>query len=121
MPRTFAERERSFSALAENSPDIIIRYDRDLGILYANPAYKRATGIPAEHVIGKQAGNEGTAGALIPGWADNIRLVFETGEPIRVPLTYPLTAGELGHFEALLVPELGSEGSIASVLATTRM
>ncbi len=37
-----AERESMFRSLAENSADIIVRYNRDLRVLYANPAIERA-------------------------------------------------------------------------------
>jgi PAS domain S-box-containing protein len=40
--------EREYRALAENSPEIIVRYDRDCRRVYINPAYERETGIPLE-------------------------------------------------------------------------
>jgi diguanylate cyclase (GGDEF)-like protein/PAS domain S-box-containing protein len=45
--RDRAERkELQFRALAENSPDIIARYDAEGRMLFANPAYMREMGIP---------------------------------------------------------------------------
>lgn len=44
-------REQMFRTLAENSPNIIMRYDQYCCRLYVNPAYSRQTGIPQDIAI----------------------------------------------------------------------
>jgi PAS domain S-box-containing protein len=48
-----ALREREFRTLAENSPDAIVRYDRDCRRIYFNRAYADATGIATDQALGK--------------------------------------------------------------------
>ena len=47
------ENERSFSMLAENFPDFVMRFDRDGHYLYVNPAIENAFDLPAASIIGK--------------------------------------------------------------------
>lgn len=44
-------REEMFRTLAENSPNIIMRYDMACRCVYVNPAYTQQTGIPVEVAI----------------------------------------------------------------------
>lgn len=43
--RQLRKSEAEFRTLAENSPDMIVRYDRDCRRIYVNPAYQRETGM----------------------------------------------------------------------------
>jgi PAS domain-containing protein len=45
--------EKQFKSLAGNAPDVIMRFDRDLRILYLNPQVEKSTGIPPEKYLGK--------------------------------------------------------------------
>ncbi len=50
---TLRQGERDFRTLAENLPDIIVRYDRQLRLVYFNKAVEGIAGIPPELFIGK--------------------------------------------------------------------
>ncbi|MBU1883699.1 cache domain-containing protein [bacterium] len=52
--KMLATREEMFRTLAENSPDIIMRYDEEANRIYANPAFSEQTGIPKEVMIGNK-------------------------------------------------------------------
>ena len=56
----------SFRALVENAPDVIVRFDGDLRIIYANPAVERVTGTAAASLIGKTSGDLGILESLVP-------------------------------------------------------
>ncbi len=47
-----AEKEK-YRTLAENSPDIIARVDRDLRYLYINSAFEKTTGFPLKNFVGR--------------------------------------------------------------------
>jgi PAS domain S-box-containing protein len=47
------ENERRFRMLAENFPDIVIRFDRDGRCTYVNPAVEKAFGMPPETITAK--------------------------------------------------------------------
>ena len=46
------EKEK-YRTLAENSPDIIARVDRNLRYLYVNSAIEKTTGLPLKNFVGK--------------------------------------------------------------------
>jgi PAS domain S-box-containing protein len=48
-----ALREREFRTLAENSPDAIVRYDRNCRRIYFNRAYAEAVGLATDQALGK--------------------------------------------------------------------
>ena len=48
------QREREFRTLAENSPDIVVRYDRDCRFVYANPAFQKRLCHTLDELRGKR-------------------------------------------------------------------
>jgi PAS domain S-box-containing protein len=50
------ENERRFRMLAENFPDLVMRFDREGRYIYVNPAFEKAVGMSAELIIGKTYG-----------------------------------------------------------------
>ena len=51
--KTLLDKEREYRSLSDNSPDVIIRYDKDLRHTYISPALKTYTGLDTEQLIGK--------------------------------------------------------------------
>ena len=77
------ESEERYRALAENSPDLIIRFDRDLRLLFANPATQRRTAKEAVALKGRTAQEYGATPASAAAWEQAARRALETGEPQR--------------------------------------
>jgi PAS domain S-box-containing protein len=113
------ESERRYRALAENDPDIIQRFDRDLRRLYVNPAFEPATGVPLQTALGKTDRELELPEHLIPFWEQAVRTVFRTGERQIIGFEMPTPRGPR-HYEAHLVPEFAPDGSTEHVLAITR-
>lgn len=108
-----------FRALAENSPDIIDRFNRDLRHLYVNPAGLRLHGLPARRVIGRTIRQTGLAEPYCSLWEDRIREVFASAQAIDVTDSFPAPGG-LRYFESRCVPEFGPDGGIRTVLVISR-
>jgi len=53
MEMALATREREFRTLAENSPDSIVRYDRDCRFVYVNPTFETLLGVRLDDLRGK--------------------------------------------------------------------
>ncbi|ABI56019.1 EAL and GGDEF domain-containing protein [Alkalilimnicola ehrlichii MLHE-1] len=111
-----AARERAYETLAENSPDIIVRLDRDLRHLYVNRALEAFTGIPREHYLGRTHEEVGFRGKLLATWERHLNQALESGEPGTMTFSHPDREGRVRHFEALIVPETDDTGNIAHVL-----
>src|SRR5581483_459862 len=73
------DRERLFSALVENSPDVIARIDRELRHVYINPAVAAATGLTPEQVMSRRERPAGVPLELCARWAGGARRVFASG------------------------------------------
>jgi len=120
--------EQQFRTLAENSPDCIMRFDREQRLIYANPTLERASGIPYERFAGKTAGEmragppvPDTEGAAAP-MHDALTQALRDGQPLQVELRErdPLYSGGIVYSNFIFVPERGASGEVESVLAIGR-
>jgi PAS domain S-box-containing protein len=117
--RELQESEQRYRSLAENAPDIIQRFDRELRHLYVNPAFGRATGLSPRAVIGKTDRELRLPKDLIPFWEQAAQTVFRTGESQILVFEMPTPKGPR-HYEARLVPEFAPDGAVEYLLAITR-
>jgi len=108
--------EGRFRALAENIPDLITRFDRNLRLLYANPAVLRRTGLPGEMLVGRTASEYGTSPMAAADWEKAAREVIELGEPRRYEHTNQWH-GETRIFDTQIVPERDEDGTVRAVIA----
>jgi len=126
LSASIAERERAraavlegderFRALAESSPDVIMRFDRQHRHLYVNAAVEPQTGIPATDFLGKTHRELGFPEPLVAVWEDAIETVFRTGRSHRIEFQLP---GGI-WIDWMLAPELGDGGRVAYVATVAR-
>ncbi len=115
--QALALRERQFSTLVENSPDILSRFDRGLRHLYVSPAIAGVVDVRPEDFIGRTHAEVGMPAALVESWRSALESVFATGEVCRTKFTLIAKDGVDRTFSARLVPEYAVDGSIESVLS----
>ena len=120
--------ETGFRTLAENSPDLIVRFDRQNNCLYSNPAVAKLYGIP---LIAEFYG--WSASEFIDKTNSKLRMdpevakfsekqrenVFITGKSETVESKYKSSQGEEYYFNTQIVPEF-TDGEVISVLAISR-
>jgi PAS domain S-box-containing protein len=111
--------EEKFRALAENSPDIIDRFDREMKHIYVNPAGLRLYQKPAGSIIGKKIEEAGLSEAYSNLLKEKIQKVFETGQPEGVE-DYLTTEKGIGFYQSHCVPEYGVDGTVDNVLVVSR-
>jgi len=111
--------EEKFRALAENSPDIIDRFDRELRHIYVNPAGLRLYGKPAGFIIGKTIEQTGIPEPYCSAWKQRILTVFATGVSMQLEDYFPGQEG-MEFFQSHCVPEYGPDGTVANVLVLSR-
>jgi two-component system, cell cycle sensor histidine kinase and response regulator CckA len=113
--------ERKFRTLAEHSPDIILRLDREGRYLYANEALERLVGRPTGDLLGQPFGSLTGDPAREPyaSLRQEVAKVFGTGQAHEAEFQERLADGE-HHFNLRLVPETGETGEVESVLAVLR-
>ncbi len=109
-----------FRAVVENTPDIVVRYDRQLRHLYVNPSIERVLGIPPADFIGRTAIEMGLTNATAQDWGARLQQVFDTGQEQIFEFESPNSAGETRFYQAHFVPEAIWDGTVQTVLAIAR-
>ncbi len=112
-------REQDFKTLAENAPDIVTRFDRDLRHIYINPAIEKEMGISRAEFIGKTHEELNMSRKNIQLWDGALREVFRTGREKVLYSSYPTPTGQK-YRHTLIVPEFAQDGSVETVLSITR-
>ena len=112
-----ARRERQFSTLVENSPDIFARMDRELRHLYVSPIIEKFTGQKACTFLGKSNLEMGMPADLCALWNAALAAVFRSKSVGRIKFNLHTVAGEERVFDARLIPEFDDRGEVESVLS----
>lgn len=118
--------EETFRTLVDNSPDFIVRYDRDGRRLFVNLAIAQAYGVQRENMIGTVLGAPGDGTPALQIAADSldllrrkIREVFDSGGSAEFEMTYVGPQGTRTTHNRL-VAERDETGAVASVLTIAR-
>jgi diguanylate cyclase (GGDEF)-like protein/PAS domain S-box-containing protein len=118
VDQALARREQEFRALAENSPDIICRVDRDLRHCYVNPAVERL-GRSRDDYLGKTPTELGNSELWHLLWAA-VRQAFATRKEQALESEIIVPGGNLEFYYSRIVPEFAPDGSVDSVLIVSR-
>lgn len=113
------ENERRFRRLAENFPDLVMRFDYEGRYIYVNPAFEKAFGVPAEEVIGKKPQELLKNNMILLNDPLLIEYVLEEGEPKESAAHWNTETGER-IFENRYIPEKDATGNVVSVLCIAR-
>lgn len=113
------QREEEFRALAENLPDIVARFDRDLRHIYVNPAIQHAIGLLPQEFVGKTNRELGLPDELVTSWETKMGRVFATGQEEISAFRFATPQGDR-YYQSRLVPEFDANGTVVSVLGITR-
>lgn len=118
MEGDLRRREQELATLTENSPDVIMRVDRNLRTLYVNATWEKVTGISRETALGKTISKIGLPPIAVTLKQRAIRQVLKSQSPKAVEFKYPLAAGPV-DFEVRHIPEFDN-GTVSSVLMIGR-
>jgi PAS domain S-box-containing protein len=110
--------EEKFRALAEHSPDMIERFDREAKHLYVNQAALRLYGKPAGSIIGNTIEEMRLPGPHVSLLKERIQRVFETAQPTEVEHYIPTENGKR-FYHSRCVPEFGVDGTVVNVLVVS--
>ncbi len=114
-----AARERLFRTLAENSPDWIVRFDRNLRRTYVNPAVLAVSGRALDELIGFTPTESYPDSEEMVEFEAKLRLCLET----RTDQTLDRESTALGQaviLQSSVVCEFGDSGEVESLLSVTR-
>ena len=113
-------REQEFRTLAENSPDMVIRYGRDGRRFYVNPAYEKETGIAAGEALQRAPEGRWRIDMPVEEYRDELQRVMDSGLAREVYLHAPGPDGKDADYAFHLVAERSPEGEVVGALAIGR-
>ena len=111
--------EESFRALADNSPDMIQRFDGQMKRIYVNQAGRRLYERSAGSINGnkvEEAGLTASSGGILK---DKIQWVLDTAQPMEIE-HYISTENGIRFYHSHCVPEFGADETVANVLVVSR-
>ena len=116
MEVLLVQREYEFRTLAENSPDVIVRYARDGRRIYVNPEFERINHISAQAVVGKnplELSSELTPVAAV--FTGKLMSAMASGIAEQIDLAWSEEGRPICWF-VRVVPEFDSVGQVVSAL-----
>ncbi len=120
MEQSLLESQEHFRALAENSPDVIMRFDRKLRHIYVNRSAERQTGIPVAHFLGKSHKEmEVFPAEKVKFWEEALGQVFRSGVSQTVVFEMEVPEGKR-ILEWRLYPESSPSEGLKTVVGVAR-
>jgi len=119
VERLLRAKEREFRNLAENNPDVIIRYDRECRRIYANSALATMAGREAKELVGRLSVDH-TPLTDPERYMAELRRVMESGAPSSLEVPVRRANGEAGWYASSMVAEFDEGGEVVGVLTVAR-
>jgi PAS domain S-box-containing protein len=117
--QSLSMRERALRNLADNTPDLLMRFDRQLRHVFVNSAVEKITGRKVEELLGKSNREMDMPAYLCNQWDAAIRHVFEHGSHASLDFEWTTPGKGLRYYASRLVPEVNDEGMVEFVLCVT--
>ena len=109
------ESEARYRSLAENMPSVLMRYDRQMRVVYLSPQAEDITGIPTRQFLGKTNRQVGMPEDLCSLWEKAIDEVFRTERNQDLEFSFASPQGPK-TFYLKLAPEFDAHGAVTYVL-----
>jgi diguanylate cyclase (GGDEF)-like protein/PAS domain S-box-containing protein len=104
MEAQLRESQRELKSLVENVPDIIVRYDTDLRVLFVNSYLERVSGRRSDEFVGRTLEEARAPASVSQAHREALAQVMVTREAALTEYHYLSPAGPL-HFQMRMVPE----------------
>lgn len=114
LEKSLAGSERDFRTLAENFPDVVIRYDLDGCRTYVNRALAELAGTEPEEMLGKFL--EDTPLVDPEAYTAELRRVIATRDAALLEVAARGTNREIFWYQARFVPEFDAANNVSGVL-----
>jgi PAS domain S-box-containing protein len=120
IENSLSESQQHYITLTQNSPDVIMRFDKNYRHLFVNNTIYDQLGLKPELFINKSHHEMGIFDtALCDFWEEQIKKVFESAKPHEVEFSIPKN-DTVVYYEWRLFPEFNPHGEVTTVLAVAR-
>lgn len=117
--RQLARRSRQLQSLADHSPDLILRIDRDGKYVFVNRRLSEFFGVPREELLGRSHGELELPASIRAYWESLCREIFQDAVPKESEFMHETSSGPR-YFQVSAVPETDAHGRVETVLAAAR-
>jgi PAS domain S-box-containing protein len=108
--------EQAFRAVVENSPDVIVRYDREGRRIYVNPEFERVNHLTAQEVIGRKPVEISTVLApMADEFTERLMEAMASATVTKIDLAW-IRDGQPKCWFVRIVPEFDDCGNVISAL-----
>src|SRR5262249_4035678 len=115
--RSLRVREHELQSIADNTPDLLSRFDRQHRHVFANAAVERLLEHSREYLLDKTNRELDLPEALCSQWEEALERVFQTGNNQTIEFTYGVPPR---YFRARMVPEPDPSGQLTHVLVVSQ-
>ena len=109
------QREHELRTVIKNIPDIVMRIDRGLKVVFVSPNVSKLAGVPPSRIIGRTASELGYSDKDCEFYNSSVKRVFDEKKPYEIEFHDSLVNKT---YNWRMVPEFGADGSVLSVLTT---
>jgi PAS domain S-box-containing protein len=121
MYRNLQASEQEFRTLAENLPDVLVRYDREGRRTYVNRALEQTFPVTAKQLIGKTLAETNAAGMQMPEtYRRALEHTLATGERSELEMQLPSSHENMGTGLCFIVAERVADGQITGAISVAR-
>ncbi len=106
------------AALIDHSPDVIARFDLSLRCVFVNNTVETAFGLRPDQVIGRTLHETGLPTDVGATLQQTIREAADAREERGTTFQLP-RADKLNHYRCRVIPQVGADGIVESVLVVT--
>lgn len=112
LKQKLQENESQYRSIAENLPSVLMRYDRNLRVIYIAPSAEHISDVSIDDFIGKTNREVGIPEEICNLWEPAIEKVFQTGKTQELQFEFPSVNNDFPKsFHLKLVPEFTADGS----------
>ncbi len=111
--------EQNYATLAENLPDVVMRFNAEGRYLYASPSVRAVLDRTPGELLGKTHREAGLPELDCRFWEERIQAVFKNGEPLE----WDMEHSENNRIKVMnwrLIPDYDPNGGMSTVLAIAR-
>ena len=119
MEAELRRKEFHFRTLVENSPDIILRFDREMRYLFVNAAFEQISGISRDRFCGKTNRELGMSETHLKSWETAAEKAVARGRKVDFEFSFPGVFGER-HFLGRVIPEYDGTGAVETLMLIGR-
>ncbi|PJJ60855.1 PAS domain-containing sensor histidine kinase [Hymenobacter chitinivorans] len=101
---------RQYQAVADHLPDLILRWDADLRLLWANAALEQRLGRPVAELLGQTWAEMGLPAGLQGPYAEHLRQALHAGRPVDYYYHLPTPRGERHYHSRMALEQPEGEG-----------